>query len=143
YSAGIPLTELGIPTRDGTPTEQDHRKIWQTIADHWHLMRGTPTDIWIRAEFEDVFGVTDKLNSANAQAIYDAIADKLAQPDFTPRRLFEQFNIEVLATTDAATDTLESHRRIKESGWGGRVIPTFRPDAVVNLDTIGWRDNIT
>lgn len=143
YSAGVPLTDLGIATRDGTPTEQDHRKIWQTIADHWYLMRGTPTDIWLRAEFEGVFGVSEKLNSANAQAIYDTIADKLTQPDFAPRRLFEQFNIEVLATTDAATDTLASHQRIRESGWNGRIIPTFRPDAVVNLDTIGWRENIT
>jgi glucuronate isomerase len=22
------------------------------------------------------------------------------------------------------------------------VIPTFRPDAVVNIDTVGWRENI-
>ena len=62
------------------------------------------------------------------------MAEKLAQPEFRPRALFERFNIEVLATTDAATDTLDYHQAIRDSGWSGRVVPTFRPDAVVNLD---------
>ncbi|HKP11751.1 MAG TPA: glucuronate isomerase, partial [Blastocatellia bacterium] len=53
-----------------------------------------------------------------------------------------RFNIEVLATTDTATDTLEHHRALRESGWAGRVVPTFRPDAIVNIDRAGWRDNI-
>ena len=44
----------------------------------------------------------------------------------------------MLATTDAASDPLDQHRRLRESGWGGRVVPTFRPDAVVNLLTPGW-----
>ena len=83
-----------------------------------------------------------KLNGANAQPIYDAIAEKLERPDYRPRALYERFNIEVLATTDAATDTLEQHQLIRASGWKGRIIPTFRPDAVINIDTPGWRENI-
>ena len=66
----------------------------------------------------------------------------MSRPEFRPRALFERFNIEVLATTDAATDKLEHHQAIRDSGWGGRVIPTFRPDAVVNIDSGGWRANI-
>lgn len=142
YSHGIALEALGIPRLDGQPVEQDHRRIWQVVADHWHLFRGTPTGIWIRDELATVFGIDEKLTSASAQRIYDQIAEKLAQPEFQPRALFERFNIEVLATTDPATSTLEHHRALRESGWPGRVIPTFRPDAVVNLDTEGWRDQI-
>ena len=66
----------------------------------------------------------------------------LQSPEFSPRKLFESFHIEVLATTDAATDSLEHHRDIRASGWNGRIIPTFRPDAVVNLDAPHWRANI-
>ena len=83
-----------------------------------------------------------KINSANANALYDAIAEKLTQPEFRPRAMFDRFNIEVLATTDAATDTLEHHQAILDSDWNGRVVPTFRPDAVVNIDMAGWRENI-
>src|SRR6185312_3468269 len=71
--------------------------------------------------------------SESAQRIYDAIEACLRMPTFQPRRLFERFQIEVLATTDAATSPLAEHRRMRESGWSGRVIPTFRPDAVVNI----------
>lgn len=142
YSQGIRLEALGIPRKDGQPVESDHRKIWQTVCDHWYLFRGTPTGIWLRDELSGVFEIDTKISSLNAQTIYDAIAAKLAEPDFTPRRLFERFNIEVLATTDAATDTLPHHQAIRESGWQGRIIPTFRPDAVVNIDTEGWQANI-
>jgi glucuronate isomerase len=142
YSQGITLEALGIPRKDGQPVESDHRKIWQTVCDHWYLFRGTPTGIWLKDELQDVFGIEQKINKQNAQAIYDAIAEKLTSEAFRPRRLFERFNIEVLATTDAATDTLDYHKAIRESGWQGRVIPTFRPDAVVNIDTDGWINNI-
>lgn len=142
YSQGIAMESLGIPRKDGAPVEQDHRKIWQVICDNWYLMRATPTYIWLRDELRDVFGIDAKMNSKNAQDIYSAIEAKLREPDFTPRRLFERFNIEVLATTDAATDMLEHHQAIKASGWNGRIIPTFRPDAVVNIDTEGWQQNI-
>lgn len=142
YSQGVPMEAMGIPRQDGGVVETDHRKIWQTICDNWYLMRGTPTYIWLRDELADVFDIHEKMNSENAQAIYAAIEAKLKQPDFNPRRLFERFNIEVLATTDAATDSLAHHQAIRDSGWSGRIIPTFRPDAVVNIDTIGWIQHI-
>lgn len=142
YSQGISLESLAVPPKDGRAVETDHRKIWQLVCDHWYLFRGTPTGIWMRDELQGVFGINLKINGTNAQQIYDAISTKLDQPDYHPRRLFEQFNIEVLATTDAATDTLEYHQTIRDSGWAGRVIPTFRPDAVVNLDTENWCENI-
>jgi glucuronate isomerase len=142
YSQGVSLESLGIPRKDNQPVETDHRKIWQLFAEHFYLFRGTPTGIWLRDELRSVFGVQDKLNARNAQAIYDRIAEKLAQPDFCPRELFKQFNIEILATTDAASDPLKHHQAIRESGWTGRIIPTFRPDAVINIDTEHWKRNI-
>src|SRR6185437_3408873 len=47
-------------------------------------------------------------------------------------------NIEVLATTDPASDMLDHHRTIRDSGWKGRVIPTFRPDALFGIADAGW-----
>src|SRR5260370_8644970 len=70
--------------------------------------------------------------------IYDEIVDKLAAPDFLPRALFQRFNIEVLATTDGASDPLEHHRAIRASGWTGRVIPCFRPDALFRIAAPEW-----
>jgi glucuronate isomerase len=142
YSQGIPLESLGVSRRDGGPVEQDHRQIWQIFADNFYLFRGTPTGAWLAHEFHVVFGVEEKLTGATAQAIYNQIEARLALPEFRPRALFERFNIEVLCTTDAATDPLPHHQAIRDSGWKGDIRPTFRPDAVVNLLTPGWRENI-
>jgi glucuronate isomerase len=152
YSQGIPLESLGIrpsPTGrgvggegDGGPVESEHRRIWQLFAENFHLFRGTPSGYWLSQELESVFGVGEKLDGASAPRIYDRIADCLARPEFRPRALFERFRIEVLCTTDAATDDLSYHQAIRESGWPGRILPTFRPDGVVNLEAPGWKGNI-
>ncbi len=138
YSQGIPLESLGIPRRDGGPVEQDHRRIWQIFAEHYHLFRGTPTGMWLNHELHDLFGVDQRLDGDTAQAIYDQIQERMATPEFRPRHLYRRFNIEVLCTTDPATSTLEHHQAIRDSGWDGDIRPTFRPDGVVNLDTPDW-----
>jgi glucuronate isomerase len=142
YSRGVPMEALGIPTRDGTPVETDPRRIWQTFAEHYYLFRGTPTGVWLNHELHDLFGVRVKLDGGSAQHIYDQIAERLASPEFRPRALFERFNIEVLATTDKASDSLSHHRAIRDSGWSGRVVPTFRPDAVFRIALPGWREEV-
>ncbi len=133
YSQGIPLETL---------LKGDHRQIWKIFCENFHLFRGTPSGIWLMDELASVFGVDEKPQAANADRLYDALEEKLASPEYSPRRLFERFNIEVLCTTDAATDTLEHHQAIRQSGWTGRILPTFRPDAVVNLGTANWKENI-
>lgn len=142
YSQGIALERLGIPARDGSESELDHRKIWQLFADHYYLFRGTPTGMWLNHELYDVFGVREQLNGASATRIYELIEEKLTLPEFRPRALFERFNIEALTTTDPANSRLEHHQAIRDSGWGGRILPTFRPDAVVNLASPTWQQSI-
>jgi glucuronate isomerase len=142
YSQGIALESLGIPRLDGSAVETDHRKIWQTFADHYSLFRGTPTGMWLAHELRVVFGVEEKLCGENAQEIYDHLAAQLTRPEFRPRALFEKFNIEILATTDAADDPLPHHQAIRQSGWQGKIVPTFRPDGVVNIDRPDWLQNI-
>jgi glucuronate isomerase len=133
---------VGVPRSDGGPVEEDHRKIWQIFAENFYLFRGTPSGVWLNQELHEVFGVEEKLNGQTAQAIYDQITEKLASPEFRPRTLFEQFNIEVLCTTDTATDSLAHHQAIRDSDWKGNIRPTFRPDSVINLLTPRWQKNV-
>jgi glucuronate isomerase len=141
YSQGIPLENLGVPRSDAGAVENDHRKIWRLFCENFHLFRGTPSGIWLAHELSEVFGIDEKPTTANGDHLYDQIAEKLVQSEFSPRALFKRFNIEVLSTTDAATDTLEMHQAIRAS-WDGRIIPCFRPDGVVNFDAPNWRTNI-
>ncbi len=132
YSQGVPLETLGVPRTDGRPVEKDSRKIWRTFAANWHLFRGTPSRIWLTHTLSQVFGVHDRLSEESADRIHDHIADCLGRPEFRPRALFDQFNIEVLATTESPLDSLQHHRAMRQSTWHGRVITAFRPDPVVD-----------
>jgi glucuronate isomerase len=142
YSQGVALESLGVPRKDGGGEEKDSRKIWRLFAEHWHLFRGTPTHMWFSHVFHEVFGIREKLNAASADRIYDRIADSLTQPGFLPRSLYERFNIEVLSTTESPLDSLRHHRKLRDSGWKGRIIPTYRPDPVVDPEFAGFADNL-
>lgn len=143
YSQGIPMESLGVPKIDGSEVETDPRKIWQLFAENYHLFLGTPSGNWLAYEFNKIFGVEEKPNGQNAQKIYDLIQEKLSTQEFLPRNLFEKFNIEVLSTTDAASDSLKPHKEIKSSGWNKRIIPCFRPDAVTDLTVKNWNANLS
>ena len=141
-SQGVALTDLGIPRADAGGTEQDPRVIWQRFAAHYHLFRGTPSAMWLDHSFEHLFGIDEVLSADTAEAYYNHIDGCLGRDEFRPRALFDQFNVEVLATTDAATDPLDWHRQIRDSGWGGRIVTTYRPDAAVDPDFAGFADTV-
>jgi glucuronate isomerase len=138
YSLGIRLESLGLESLRGHNVEKDPRKIWQLLGDHFHYFRGTPSAIWLNYQLHQIFGVRSKLDGNSALTIYDEIREKLESPEFLPRALFDRFNMEVLATTDAATDPLANHAAIRSSGWRARVIPTFRPDALLQIASRTW-----
>jgi glucuronate isomerase len=142
YSQAIPLESVGIRPLDGSPYECDAKKIWKLFGEHAYLFRGTPTGVWLNYELSVVFGIKKQLTGETALQIYDEINEKLQSPKFTPRALFDRFKISALSSTDSATDTLESHQKLRSSGWKGNVIPCFRPDAVTDLKARGWRENI-
>lgn len=141
-SQGIALEQLGVPRVDGGWSEPDSRRIWRLFAENYHLFRGTPSRLWIDHALGDVFGVTQRLSADTADTIYDQVADCLSRPEYRPRALFERFNIETLATTEGALDDLRWHRMIRDSGWAGRVITTYRPDQVVDPDMPGFADAV-
>ena len=142
YSQGIPPSALGVPTVDGSETESDPRKIWQILGDNWYLFAGTPSGVWLSHELYEVFNVSCELNSENAQKIYDELQEKLNSTEYLPRNMFDSFNIEVISTTDAAEDDLQAHKDIRNSGWNGNVIPSFRPDSVTDIARPDWLSSI-
>ena len=127
HARGVALESLGVG--QGPLEEKDARTAWRLLAEHWHAYAGTPSRYWIEHELHDVFGVRQALAPQTADAIYDQVAECLARPEFSPRALFAQFRIQVLATTDDPCDDLAVHRTLREDPEiTGRVVPTFRPD---------------
>lgn len=133
HSQGIALDALGVPSRAG-PSSTDPRTAWRTFAENQHLFRGTPSALWLDHVFAEVFGFEVRLAGDTADEYYDGIADALATPEFRPRALFDRFDIALLATTEGPNDRLQHHQAIRASGWRGRVVTTYRPDAVIEAE---------
>ncbi|WP_298915472.1 glucuronate isomerase [uncultured Roseobacter sp.] len=129
YSQGHALADLGV----GVPGKQaDPREVFRRFAKNWHLFLGTPSRFWMSYVLHETLDVAAPLSETTADRIYDEVSEKLQLPDYRPRALFDRFGIEVLATTDGALDDLVHHQQIEDSDWQGRVIPTFRPDNVLD-----------
>ena len=138
YSQGISLEELEI----GRPESKNPRKVWRIFASHYYLFRGTPTRLWLDFAFQELFGLEQRLAEETADLYFDTISEKLRTPAFLPRALYERFHLEVLATTDSPLDSLAAHKTIGESNWKARILPTFRPDPVVDPEFSGFAENV-
>ena len=138
HASGVPLDQLGLGD-----SAAGSRRIWHEFCKAWPLFEGTASGYWIRQEFEHVFGLREEPAEETADQTFDAISAKLAEPGFRPRELFKEFNIEVLATTDDPLDSLDSHAALAADGaFAGRVLPTFRPDAYLNISHPQWQTNV-
>src|ERR1039457_7048828 len=118
YSQGVPPQQVGVPDRDGR-VQVGPREAWRTFCEHWYLFRGTPSRLWLEQSLAEIFGVTERLGPKTADAIYDELTARIAEPAYRPRALLRRFGIEVLATTDSPTDSLDHHARLAADGWAG------------------------
>lgn len=139
-SQGVSLDDLRFPAAG--VTEESARAIWRIVSENVRLLRGTPTRYWLEHAFSEVFEVRERLTPESADRIFDHISDRLTTDPYRPRALFDRFGIEILATTDPADATLEHHAHLAADGWGQRVIPTFRPDALLEPSAPAWRGHL-
>src|SRR5664280_1068898 len=91
YSQGVSLDDLGI----GQAVIKDPRKVWHIFAKHYYLFRGTPTRVWLDYAFQEPLRFGEGLSGKNRQPLFGSLAQKPASPEFLPRALFKNFNIEV------------------------------------------------
>ena len=116
--------------------------IWRRFAENYHLFRGTPSRLWLDHAFEDGVRPRRPAVGRDRRRRLRPHRRRLARPEFRPRALFERFGIEAIATTESPLDDLRWHAAIRDSGWGGRVITAYRPDAVVDPEFPGFAANV-
>ncbi|MET4780759.1 glucuronate isomerase [Glaciihabitans sp. UYNi722] len=138
HSLGVPFDELGLG-RDGNPPVSGGRSVWRQLCTHWEAFLGTPVRYWFETELSEVFGLTEQPSAANADDLYDQLAETLGREEFRPRALFDRFRIAVLATTDDPADDLSAHLALRDDPtFTGRVLPTFRADRYMHPDELTW-----
>jgi glucuronate isomerase len=138
HSSGVALESLGLGNAAPAP-----REIWRTLCTNWHLFAGTPVRYWLEDSLARVFRLTLTPSADTADALYDQLAARLAQPQFRPRELLAGFGVELLATTDDPADSLEHHAALAAMpDFPVRVIPTFRADAYMTPSRRDWRERL-
>tara|TARA_R110000868_G_scaffold304437_16_gene565243 strand:+ start:13095 stop:14507 length:1413 start_codon:yes stop_codon:yes gene_type:complete len=90
---------------------------------------------WAHMELKNSFGITDRLlNNDTAESIWEECNELLQHPEFTTRGILKSNKVEVVGTTDDPTDSLEYHAKMKKEGYACKVVPTFRPDAGMQVE---------
>ena len=141
HANGVALSQLGVGQSDFSPTQS--RAAFALLCAHWNVFRGTPVRFWLESELVEIFGIDQMPSAETADDIYDAIAAKLATPEFRPKALYDRFGIEFLATTDDPCDDLAAHAKLaSDPTWTGQVAPTFRPDKYLEPARADWNQAI-
>ena len=126
----------GVPEKYCTGDATDYEKFEQWAATVPYTLRN-PLYHWTHLELQRYFDVDKLLSPATAREIYDECTAKLQTPAYSVKNLLRKMNVKVLCTTDDPTDSLEYHKKIKESGFEIKVLPAFRPDKAMNVDDTG------
>ena len=89
---------------------------------------GNSVYYWAHLELKLVFGIVKPLTKDTAKEIYDECNEKLKS--ITTQTLLEKFKVELVCTTDDPISNLSVHGKYNNT----LVAPTFRPDALFNLE---------
>ena len=96
---------------------------------------GNPLYHWSHLELARYFGITEPLTEKNALQVWDKCNELLARQDYGPRGLLKKMAVRELCTTDDPLDNLEWHKKLREEWKDVKVLPSFRPDVIVNAES--------
>ena len=127
------MRSFGIDERFITGDAPDKEKFFAWVKTLQTAI-GNPLYHWSHMELKNYFGFEGVICEENAEKIWEECNEKLAQPDFSARKLIERSAVEVICTTDDPADDLKWHKKIAESGFSAKVLPSFRPDRALGIE---------
>ena len=90
---------------------------------------------WTHLELKTAFGINKILSPETAREIFDECNDKLLNdPTYTARGMMRRYNVETVCTTDDPVDSLEWHKKTRESGFEIKMLPAWRPDKAMAVE---------
>ena len=125
----------GIPENEITGDVSDWDKFNNWAKTVPYTLRN-PLYHWTHLELNKPFGIKKLLNANTAEEVWNECNEKLQTPEFSCKGLIKQANVEIICTTDDPVDSLEYHKKIKESGFETKVLPTWRADKAMAIDNL-------
>ncbi len=116
--------------------DKDEFEKWMGFARTLPLLIGNPLYHWTSLELKRYFNIDTPLNEKTAKEIWDKCNTLLATKEFSAKNLIKRSNVEVICTTDDPADDLRYHIQLREEGFPTKILPTMRPDKLVNIDKV-------
>lgn len=115
----------------GAATDWEKFQKWaQTMP---YLFRN-PLYHWAQLELKRVFGIDKLLSPDTAKEIFDTCGEMLKLPEFSACGMLKHFGVELVCTANDMTDSLVYHKQIRKSKQPCKVMPTWKPDRLFELD---------
>ena len=127
------MRSFGVDERSITGEATDREK-FQKWAEALSLAAGNPLYHWSHLELKNYFGFDGHLTPENAEQVWQLCGEKLSQPEYSARNLILRSKVEAICTTDDPADSLEWHKKIRETDFPVRVLPSFRPDKALGIE---------
>ncbi len=134
------MRSAGIEERYITGDASDYEKFmaWASVIES---AVGNPMYHWASLELYRYFDIKEPLTLDNADQVWNACNAKIQSGMFSARQLLNRSNVELICTTDDPIDDLAAHRAIAEDfSINTVVLPTFRPDRIMDIEKIGYMD---
>ena len=127
------MRSFGVDERSVTGEATDREK-FQAWAEALSLAAGNPLYHWSHLELKNYFGFEGHLTPENAEQVWQLCNKKLSQPEYSARNLILRSKVQAICTTDDPADSLEWHKKIRETDFPVRVLPSFRPDKALGIE---------
>lgn len=112
----------------------DRYEKWLGFCRIMPYLIGNPIYHWTALELKRYFDIDEPLNENTAKYVWDKCNEYLKREDFSAQNLIKKSNVEVICTTDDPADDLKYHKQLREQSFPTKVLPTFRPDKLVNIE---------
>lgn len=117
-----------------------NKEKWNALAEVFPEFGGNPTYEWIHLDLRRRFGIQELISKQTADDIWDKTAALLEDDSMTPQNLIKYMRIELICTTDDPTSDLKLHEKAKKELEKPIILPTWRPDKVMNIENIMWKE---
>ena len=135
------LRKRGVPEEKITGDASNKEK-WMALARVFPEMAGNPTYEWIHLDLKRRFGIDAPISEHTAEMIWEKTKNMLAKDEMSPQNLLKEMNVEIMCTTDEPYSLLENHKKARDEVEGITILPTWRPDKIMNIEHENWDEYV-
>ncbi len=135
------MRKRGVPEEKVTGNASNWEK-WEALASIMPELIGNPVYEWVHLDLQRRFGIHDLVSKETAETIWNETSAALRESSMRPQAVLKAMKVEVMGTTDNPTLSLPYHERAKKEIQQTSILPTWRPDKVMNIDKGSWHEAV-